>query len=119
MISAVEKAITKKLKSEVSELGSILQTLPKHIPVDNTASLNVTFVNNPFLSDTSLGFEINGLFVDSKTNILSYHDHLQPPISCSDTSKMIGIALDEAVFESAFNLYYDVTPQILNSARMI
>ncbi|XP_071726025.1 putative BPI/LBP family protein At1g04970 [Rutidosis leptorrhynchoides] len=107
IISAVEKAFTKKLKSEISELASVLQTLPKHIPVDNAVSLNVTFVNNPFLSNTSLGFEINGLFVDSKVNKLSYHNHLQPPISCSDPLKMIGIALDEAVFESASNLYYD------------
>ncbi|XP_071698914.1 putative BPI/LBP family protein At1g04970 [Rutidosis leptorrhynchoides] len=107
IISAVEKAFIKKLKSEVSKLASVLQTLPKQIPVVNKVSLNVTFVNNPFLSDTSLGFEINGLFIDSKSNTVQYHNHLQPPVSCSDPSKMIGFALDEAVFESAFTFYYN------------
>nr|XP_043621260.1 putative BPI/LBP family protein At1g04970 [Erigeron canadensis] len=109
IVSAVEKAITKKLKTEVSELGSILQTLPRHIPVDDTSSLNVTLVNSPFLSDTSLGFEINGLFVESKTDPRAYHNHLQPPLACSDPPKMVGIALDEAVFKSASALYYDAT----------
>lgn len=112
--SAVEKVITKKLKTAVSLLDTILQTLPKQVPVDDVASLNVTFVDNPFFSDTSVGFEINGLFIENKTDIRSYnkYNHLQPSIHCSDPSKMVGIALDEAVFESAFALYYNVTPQI-------
>lgn len=105
--SAIEKAITKKLKTSVSKLGSFLQTLPKRIPVDDIAALNATFVNNPFLSDNSLGFEINGLFIESKKDTLSRHNTLQPPVSCSDSSKMVGIALDEAVFESAAALYYN------------
>lgn len=107
IVSAVEKAITKKLKAGISHLESILQTLPKQIPVDDTASLNVTFVNNPYTSDTSLGVEINGLFIQNKTHAHSYHNGLQPPVSCSESSKMIGIALDEAVFKSASALYYN------------
>ncbi|KAI3769604.1 hypothetical protein L6452_00713 [Arctium lappa] len=105
--SAIEKAITKKLKTGVSKLGSFLQTLPKRIPVDDIAALNVTFVNDPFLSDDSLGFEINGLFIESNKDTPSLHNALQPPVSCSDSSKMVGIALDEAVFVSAAALYYD------------
>lgn len=104
---AVGKAITKNLKTGVSKLASFLQTLPKQIPVYDNASLNVTFVNNPLLSDTSLGFEINGLFIDSKTDTRSYHNRLQPPVFCSNPSTMVGIALDEAVFRSAFALYYN------------
>lgn len=115
IVSAVEKAITNKLKAGISHLESILQTLPKQIPVDDTASLNATFVNNPYMSDTSLGFEINGLFIENKIHAHSYHNGLQPPVSCSESSKMIGIALDEAVFKSASALYYNVTPQILIS----
>nr|GEX40246.1 putative BPI/LBP family protein At1g04970 [Tanacetum cinerariifolium] len=107
IVSAVEKTITKKLKAGISHLESILQTLPKQIPVDDTAALNVTFVNNPYMSDGSLGVEINGLFIENKTHAHSYHNGLQPPVSCSESSKMIGIALDEAVFKSASDLYYN------------
>ncbi|KAK9056788.1 hypothetical protein SSX86_024151 [Deinandra increscens subsp. villosa] len=107
IVSTVEKAITKILKIEISKLESLLQSLPKQIPVDDLASLNVTLVNNPFLSDTSLGFEINGLFIENKTYTRSYGNSLQPPVHCLDPSKMIGMAIDEAVFKSAFALYYN------------
>ncbi|KAI3675175.1 hypothetical protein L1987_84761 [Smallanthus sonchifolius] len=107
IVSAVEKTITKILKIEIAKLESLLQSLPKQIAVDDVASLNVTFVNNPFLSDKSLGFEINGLFMENRTDTHSYGNSLQPPVICSDPSKMIGIALDEAVFKSAFALYYN------------
>ncbi|KVI10656.1 Bactericidal permeability-increasing protein, alpha/beta domain-containing protein [Cynara cardunculus var. scolymus] len=106
-IESIEKAITEKLKTGVSKLGSFLQALPKRIPVDDIAALNVTFVNDPFLSDDSLGFEINGLFIESKKDTLSRRKALLPPVSCSDSSKMVGIALDEAVFVSAAALYYN------------
>ncbi|KAD3066576.1 hypothetical protein R6Q59_019190 [Mikania micrantha] len=107
IVLAVEKAITKILSTEISKLGLLLQSLPKEIPVDHVASLNVTFVNSPFLNDRSLGFEINGLFVENRNETYSYANSLQPPVHCSDPSKMIGIALDEAVFRSAFALYYN------------
>ncbi|MFS7999343.1 putative lipid binding protein BPI/LBP [Helianthus anomalus] len=113
ILSTVEKSITKTLNGEILKLENALQSLPKQISVDNVATLNATFVNNPFLSDRSLGFEINGLFIENKTDTHSYinsvnvRDGLQPPVRCSDPSKMIGIALDEAVFKSAFALYYN------------
>ncbi|KAJ0643942.1 putative bactericidal permeability-increasing protein, alpha/beta domain superfamily [Helianthus annuus] len=119
IVSTVEKSITKTLNDEISKLENALQSLPKQISVDNVAALNVTFVNNPFLSDRSLGFEINGLFIENKTDTHSYinsvnvRDGLQPPVHCSDPSKMIGIALDETVFKSAFALYYNVILQII------
>ncbi|KAI3509627.1 hypothetical protein L1887_25050 [Cichorium endivia] len=105
--SEVSKEIIKKLKAGVIKLGSVVESLPKLIEVDDIASLNVTFVNDPFLSDTSLGFGINGLFVESKKDKFLFGNMLPPPVSCSDPSKMVGIALDEAVFNSAFGLYYN------------
>lgn len=105
--SEVSKEIIKKLKAGVLKLGSVVQSLPKLISVDNIASLNTTFVNDPFLSDNSLGFGINGLFVDSRKGNYLYGKKLQPPVSCSDPQKMVGIALDEAVFNSGFALYYN------------
>ncbi|XP_076904712.1 putative BPI/LBP family protein At1g04970 isoform X1 [Bidens hawaiensis] len=105
--STVAKTITNILKTEISKLGYVLQNLPKQIPVDGVAALNVTLVNSPFLSDSSLGFEINGLFIENKSDKRLYGNSLQPPVRCSDPSKMIGIALDEAVFKSALALYYN------------
>ncbi|KAL4555449.1 hypothetical protein LXL04_038068 [Taraxacum kok-saghyz] len=107
IISAVTKEIIKKLKAGVIKLGSVMKSLPKLVEVDDIASLNVTFVDDPFLSDTSLGFRINGLFVEPKKDKYLCANKLQPPVSCSDPKKMLGIALDEAVFNSAFSLYYN------------
>ncbi|KAJ7960308.1 Lipid binding protein BPI/LBP [Quillaja saponaria] len=107
--SAVENAITKKLEEGISRLDSFLQSLPKFLPVDDKASLNVTFVNDPLLTKSSIGFEINGLFVERKMTLVSnnHHKNLQSLVFCADSSKMLGIALDEAVFNSASALYYN------------
>ncbi|KAJ0112384.1 hypothetical protein Patl1_01906 [Pistacia atlantica] len=107
--SAVENAITKKLEEGILKLDSFLQSLPKEIPVDNHASLNVTFVDSPLVSSSSIGFDINGLFT-AREKVPSpkyFHQNLQPSVSCTDQSKMLGISLDEAVFNSASALYYD------------
>ncbi|XAR55308.1 hypothetical protein NMG60_11035347 [Bertholletia excelsa] len=107
--SAVEKAITKKLGVGVSKLDSFLQGLPKEIKVDDTASLNVTFVNDLLLSNSSIGFEINGLFTRNGEDAFQdyYSKSLQPSVSWMDPPKMLGISLDEAVFNSAARLYYN------------
>ncbi|KAL5861517.1 hypothetical protein ACOSQ4_002813 [Xanthoceras sorbifolium] len=106
--SAVENAITKKLKEGILNLDSFLQSLPKEIPVDDHASLNVTFVDDPVLSNSSIGLDINGLFTARKEVLFPYSlKNLQPSVICPDQSKMLGIALDEAVFNSASVLYYD------------
>ncbi|PPD72693.1 hypothetical protein GOBAR_DD30406 [Gossypium barbadense] len=108
--SAVESAITSKLKDGILKLDSFLQSLPKEIPVDDNASLNVSFVENPELSSSSIEFDINGLFTDGKkVQPVSnhYRQVFQPSVFCIDQSKMLGISLDEAVFNSASALYYD------------
>ncbi|XP_023874276.1 putative BPI/LBP family protein At1g04970 [Quercus suber] len=109
--SAVESAITKKLKEGILKLDTFLQALPKEIPVDDNASLNVTFVNDPLLSNASVGFEINGLFTERKRDpVLGYrHENSKTSVFCPDSSKMVGISLDEAVFNSASALYYNAT----------
>ncbi|CAO2812804.1 unnamed protein product [Amaranthus hypochondriacus] len=129
--SAVEEAITKNLKEAISKLDTSLESLPKQIPVDDIASLNVTFVNDIVLSNSSIGFEINGLFTrndqtlnykfmknpifynkilsaqrDRDRNMKFFEEHLLVP-SCQGTSKMMGISIDEAVFHSASTLYYE------------
>ncbi|XP_038703636.1 putative BPI/LBP family protein At1g04970 [Tripterygium wilfordii] len=107
--AAVENAITKNLNDGVLKLDSFLQALPKEIPVDDNASLNVTFVDNPLLSNSSIGFDINGLFIARRKVHILKHQHKNSPSSvyCTDPSRMLGIALDEAVFNSASALYYN------------
>ncbi|XP_068635457.1 putative BPI/LBP family protein At1g04970 [Aristolochia californica] len=105
--AAVENAITKKIKEGIIKLDILLQNLPKQIPVDETAAMNVTFVNEPSLLNTYVGLEINGLF--TSTDIISpkfYHDYTESSISCNDPLKMLGISLEEAVFNSASVVYF-------------
>lgn len=109
--AAVENAITKKLREGILKLDSFLQSLPKEVPVDDNASLNVTFVKDPLLSNSSIGFDINGLFTARKKFLvpMNKYQSSQPSVFCKDSSKMLGISLDEAVFNSASALYYDVS----------
>ncbi|CAK9133409.1 unnamed protein product [Ilex paraguariensis] len=106
---AVENAITQKLKEGVPKLDSFLQSLPKGISVDDIASLNVTFVNDPSLSNFSIGFEVNGLFTEKgKDAVLnSNQQSFQALVSCTNSSKMLGISLDDTVFNSASALYFN------------
>ncbi|XP_073221255.1 putative BPI/LBP family protein At1g04970 [Cicer arietinum] len=108
--SAVKNAITKKLGKGISKLDSYLKSLPKEVPVDDHSSLNVTFVNDVLLSDSSVGFQTNGLFIERNGSlpILNlFHKNTKLPILCTNLSKMLAITLDEAVFNSASALYYD------------
>lgn len=89
-----------------------LESLPKEVPVDDHASLNVTFVNDVLLSDSSVGFETNGLFIERSVSLPIpnfYHKNVGLRVFCTNSSKMLGITLDEAVFNSASALYYDVS----------
>lgn len=110
--STVENAITKKLGKGISRLDSYLNSLPKEVPVDDHGSLNVTFVNDVLLSDSSVGLETNGLFIERRVSLpISNlcHKNSKLPILCINSSKMLAITLDEAVFNSASSLYYDVS----------
>lgn len=109
--SAVESAITKKLSEGVLKFDSFLQALPKELPVDENASLNVTVVEDPLLINSSIGFEINGLFTERTRNLVPKYRsaNSEPLVFCPDSSKMLGISLDEAVFNSASSLYYNAT----------
>ncbi|CAI0432176.1 unnamed protein product [Linum tenue] len=110
--SAVESTITKNLKDGIDKLDAFLQSLPKEIPVDNIASLNVTFLSDPLLTSNSIQFDINGLFMarqNTSSTSMEYFRNSQSSVLCSDPSKMLGIELDEAVFNSACALYYNVS----------
>ncbi|XP_022846038.1 putative BPI/LBP family protein At1g04970 isoform X2 [Olea europaea var. sylvestris] len=47
IVSAVENAVSKKIKGGIVKLDSVLQSLPKEVPITNIASMNITFVDDP------------------------------------------------------------------------
>ncbi|XP_010252621.1 PREDICTED: putative BPI/LBP family protein At1g04970 isoform X2 [Nelumbo nucifera] len=108
--SSVENAITKNMKEGVLKLDSLFNTFPKEIPVDEIAALNIAFVNDPMLTDSSIGFEIDGLFVaaDKAVNHGYYHKISKSSVSCKGPPKMLEISIDEAVFNSASDIYFNV-----------
>ncbi|XP_009591353.1 putative BPI/LBP family protein At1g04970 isoform X1 [Nicotiana tomentosiformis] len=117
LTSAVENAISKKLKEGIVKLDSLLQSLPKEIPIRNIAALNVTFVGNPQLRDTSLTLSINGLIsAKDAYSAFSYHhlehllaslEHLLASVPVRDPASMVTISLHEKVLVSASSVYYD------------
>lgn len=108
--SSVEDAIIKKITEGAQKLDLFLQTLPKEIDVDKISSLNVSFVDEPILTNSSLELDISGLFVSSnKTYAQNYlYKVSQLSNSCDGAQKMLSITLDEAVFNSASVIYFQV-----------
>ncbi|KAL0399172.1 UNVERIFIED_CONTAM: putative BPI/LBP family protein [Sesamum radiatum] len=105
--SAVEDAVSKKIKESIVGLDSMLQSLPKEVPVTNIAALNVTFVDDPELSESSLDLEVNGLFSAKDAVVLSshYHRSIRDSLSCKEADKMVKISLHEDVLKSASSVY--------------
>ncbi|XP_043688681.1 putative BPI/LBP family protein At1g04970 isoform X2 [Telopea speciosissima] len=107
--SSVENAITKKIKEGILKLDSLLKSLPNEVPVNEIVALNVTFVEEPVLSNSSIGFEIDGLFTaaDKVVSSGNYFRNSQLSASCKGPVKMLEISLDKDVFNSASNIYYN------------
>ena len=102
--SAVEDAISKKIREGTIKLDSLLQSLPKQVPVDDIAVLNVTFVDNPVLCNSSIEFGINSLVTGTTKNAFAVsnynHKGWRPSTSCSSPAKKIQISLQETVLDS-------------------
>lgn len=109
--SAVEDAISKKIREGIAELDNLLQSLPKTISLDKTAVVNVSFVDNPVLTNSSIEIEINGLFTGRNDVLVpqSYHRRSETSVSCSGSTKMIMISLHENVLKSASLVYFTVS----------
>lgn len=107
--SSVENAITNKIVEGASKLDLFLGDLPKEIYVDRVAAMNVTFINDPRFSSSSVEFDIDGLFIPSDKTAPQSGMHfgdtkLAPPLGSS--SNMLWISLDEDVFNSVSALYF-------------
>ncbi|PHU12981.1 hypothetical protein BC332_19911 [Capsicum chinense] len=114
LTSAVENAISKKLRQGIVKLDSLLQSLPKEIPIRNIGALNVTFVGDPQLRDSSLILSINGLISAKEAHaapayphLFASLEHLLASIPLKDPASMVTISLHEKVLVSASSVYYD------------
>ncbi|KAK3132284.1 hypothetical protein QOZ80_6AG0518910 [Eleusine coracana subsp. coracana] len=105
--AAVEKAIPENIIEGAGKLDSFLQGLPRSVNLDSVAALNMTFINDPHYGNSSIEFDVNGLFaaVNSKINNLLKRPQLSF-LSCGDASKMLLLSLDEDVFNSALEVYF-------------
>ncbi|GAV85862.1 LBP_BPI_CETP domain-containing protein/LBP_BPI_CETP_C domain-containing protein [Cephalotus follicularis] len=106
--SAVEGAVSKKIREGLTKLDSLLQRLPKTMQLNSVAALNVTVVDDPVLSDSSVEFELNGLFstTDDKLTFNHYTKKSQASVFCQSEPKMVVISLHENVFGSGALLYF-------------
>ncbi|CAI9760396.1 unnamed protein product [Fraxinus pennsylvanica] len=109
IISAVENAVSKEINNGIIKLDSVLQSLPKEVPITNIAALNFTFVDDPKLSESSLDLEIDGLLSAKEEIMVSnhYHKTLQPSYSCKEVQKMVRVSLHEDVLKSASTVYFE------------
>ncbi|KAI4388384.1 hypothetical protein MLD38_000717 [Melastoma candidum] len=107
--SAVEEAIPMKIEEGILRLNSALQELPKEIPVGDAAEMNVTFIDDPVLNNSSVYFELDGLFLPENhlPSVISYRSsHSRVVDSCGDAYKMIEMSLHEDVLNSASEVYF-------------
>lgn len=118
--SAVEDAVSKKIREGIPTLDNLLQTLPKTISIDETAALNISFVDNPVLSNSSIELEIDGLFTERNDVLVPqvYHRRSDISVSSGGLPKMINISLHENVFKSASEVYFAVSFWVLKFPKI-
>ncbi|XP_020230620.1 putative BPI/LBP family protein At1g04970 [Cajanus cajan] len=106
--SAVEEAISEKIREGIENIDNLLQSIPKQISLDKTSALNVSFVGNPVLSNSSIAIAINGLFTGkNEASVLQgYQKGLKISSACGGLPKMIKLSIHENVFKSASLVYY-------------
>lgn len=95
----------------MATLDNLLQSLPKTVSLDSTAALNVSFVDNPVLSNSSIELEINGLFTGRNDVLVpqGYHRGSDISVSRGGLPKMIKLSIHENVFKSASEVYFAVS----------
>lgn len=109
--SAVENALSKKIKEAIESFNPVLQSFPKQYPISHFAALNITVIGDPELSDSSLKLAIDGLF-SAKDDIVvskSRKSYLQDSLSCKNSPRMIMASVNEHVLDSAALIYFKVS----------
>ncbi|KAH0987526.1 hypothetical protein GBA52_014703 [Prunus armeniaca] len=112
IVFAVEDNISKKIREGIMKLDSLLQSLPKQIALDDIAALNVTFVGNPVFNNSSIEFQINGLFMAPNDDFASslYNKDSLDPVPFNAPAKMVEILLHENVFSSVSLVFFNQYP---------
>ncbi|XP_061348902.1 putative BPI/LBP family protein At1g04970 [Gastrolobium bilobum] len=107
--SAVEEAISEQIREGIEELDNLLQSLPKQISLDKTAALNVSFVGNPVLSNSSIAIALDGLFTGINEVLApqGYQKGFKISSACGGLPKMIKVSIHENVFKSASLIYFN------------
>jgi hypothetical protein len=109
--TAIESTISKQVEASAEKLDTFLQALPRFLPIDDISAIDVTIVDNPMVSSSFLSVGVHGEFSPRLGKPLSNFTFpeygLQPGLSCSDSSKMVTIALCDYVVNSAAVVYYE------------
>ncbi|XP_057485039.1 putative BPI/LBP family protein At1g04970 [Actinidia eriantha] len=106
--SSVEDAISSKIKYGIRKLDSKLQSLPKAVKVDKISALNVTFVDDVVVTNSSIRLNVDGLFTARGHDVDFYHyaRNSRPSMSCGGRPKMVGISIHENVLNSASLVHF-------------
>ncbi|KAF6137534.1 hypothetical protein GIB67_031813 [Kingdonia uniflora] len=119
--STMELTIIKRIKDGIPKLDSLLQTVLKEISVDDISFLNVTYVNEPLLGNSSVGLEINGSFISTYECVgpKYYHESKQASVSRNDLSKLLEISIEEHVLNSGSNVYFITGDRLMTPKPML
>lgn len=100
--SAIEDVVSDKIRGVFTTVDSVLHSLPKEFVVRDIAAMNITFVDEPIVSKSSIELDINGLFTaaDHLTSSF-YHKRSEKHVAYGASSKMVDILLHEKVLDSA------------------
>ncbi|GFZ04966.1 lipid-binding serum glycoprotein family protein [Actinidia rufa] len=93
--------------SENSTLS--LQSLPKAVKVDKISALNVTFVGDLVVTNSSISLNVDGLFTvrDHAVDFYHYARNSRASMSCGGRPKMVGISIHENVLNSASLVHFN------------
>jgi hypothetical protein len=119
--AAVEGAITSAIISGARKLDTFLLGLPRSLPIDDISAVDVTVVEDPFVSPTFLSAGVKGEFISlKKPTVPLQPDHSLPPgIFCSESAKMITIAVCDYVINSAAKVYFEVHCSLLELIMLL
>jgi hypothetical protein len=107
--AAIEAAISKQIIISAEKLDNYLQSVPRNLPIDDASAIDVTVVGDPLVNPTFLSVGVEGEFTSLLKPInFTLPDHgLEPGLFCSDSTKMVTIALCDYVINSATAVYYE------------
>lgn len=118
--AAIEAAISKQIIISAEKLDNYLQSVPRNLPIDDASAIDVTVVGDPLVNPTFLSVGVEGEFTSLLKPInFTRPDHgLEPGLFCSDSTKMVTIALCDYVINSATTVYYEVLSLIPQTMKL-